>query len=343
MIDRVNKVIIGKDISRTSSLVIYAIPGGSADNVADGEVFVVDKNKKLLSAGATIADSEYVYVGVGLGSEVTLSNEAGTSITTRRLEFSDPIYGKFVKSYIGKAYTARTEKTVSFVNTGLTPVAGTEYILRVIYKDMVEHPGQFIHTYRHIATSTETVDSLFSSLANAVNAHTGRRVNASVTAGSDLLTLTAIQKPEGHTSLNDIDEDSWVNFDAFIVYVDSDGYWTNYGATKSQGTPVKGSGTWYQVRDREKGAFGYKGIMNRTAFPVIMPDFRTVKDETYDAIIIESSIPYKSPDNQYYKDTQVTTEIYIPNTATSNQMDQVLAVLNPWMASCPGNFSAVSF
>lgn len=333
MIDRVHSVIVGKDISRTASLVILATYG-VADNVADGEVFVCDKNKSLLPAGSTISDSEVIYIGVGLPGEVTYNDAAGNSLTTRKLRWSPAINGKRIKSYVGVPYTARVQQSISFVNTGLAPTAGTEYIVRVIYKDMVEHPGQFTHTYRYIATSSDasSVDVFFANLAAKINAHKGRRVEASVNATTDTLTLTAKAIPESTTSLNNIDEDRPVLFDAFIDYVSSTGRWVSYGATKTVTPMTYGSGNWYQVRDREKNALGYLGVLNRTKFPVKKPDFSTVVDETYNTIIIEFDSDIKAANDRYTTASQ-TVEIFIPDNASGNQMSDILAVLNPWMES----------
>ena len=46
MLNRVDKLLIGKDISRSSTLVLYTADG--TPNLADGEVVVLDKNMKEL-------------------------------------------------------------------------------------------------------------------------------------------------------------------------------------------------------------------------------------------------------------------------------------------------------
>jgi hypothetical protein len=227
----------------------------------------------------------------------------------------------------------------------MTPVVGTEYIVRIIYKDVKEHPGQFTQTYRYVST-TATLDTFGTAIAAKINAHAGRRVNATYTTGTDALLLTAREIPEGATGLTDIDKFSMVEFDVVFNYVNSSGNWTVWPTTSTTITysaAAKGSGEWETLRDLEKDVIGYRGISNLTHFPVLQPDFETVKDETYDMIVIEHEVPYQSPDNQYVKNAPQSTVIAIPYTATSNQMDSVLAQLNPWMASCPGAFANVSF
>jgi len=50
MFTRVTKVLIGKYINRTSRLVL----GGSSKNIAEVEIVVLDKNKKVMTAGQIV-------------------------------------------------------------------------------------------------------------------------------------------------------------------------------------------------------------------------------------------------------------------------------------------------
>lgn len=343
MFKRVDKVLIGKDISRTASLVV----GGASDNLAEGEIVVMDKNMSILSAGATIADTDTIYIIQGTGDLMTYYNPQGTAITgtaglgVRQIICSDPIEGRLVKNWRGVSYAPKQEKTAYVDLTGWTPVAGTQYLIRIIYKDVKEHPGQFTATYRTIAT-TATLDTEGAALAAKVNADSGRRVDATYTSGTDVLLLTAKAIPECTTSLTDIDKFSMVDFDVRFLYVDSDGYWQTIASTSTTVTesgPEYGQGNWEQVRDLEKAAKGYIGFTNRTTFPVKEPTTYTVKNETYDLLVIEHDKAYQSPDNQYVKQTPLTTIIALPENAS--QTTNVLAALNPWLESCPGAFNTV--
>lgn len=326
MIDRVHSVIVGKNVSRTASLVIYSL-NGSAGNLAEGEVFVADKNKKFVEGSIGVEDTDTIYIGVGLGSTVTYADASGNSLTTRRIKWSAPIMGKYVKSYVGTPYTARAQQSSSFTHS-FTPVAGKEYVLRIIYKDMVEHPGQFTHTYRYIATSSETTsDALFAKLAAVVNKHSGRRVSASNNSG--VFTLTALAIPESTTSVNDIDPDIPVHFVPVLASVESTG-WVNVAGTWAHTPTVKGAGNWFQVRDREKAALGYQGVTNQTLFPVKKPDINAVVGSTYHTIIIESEVEYKAADDRVRR-APVTVEIFIPSAA--GQLANVVSTLNSYMGS----------
>ncbi len=347
MLTRVNKVLIGKDISRDAQVIggIGIVTLCASTGLAEGEIVPLDENKLVLTAGSTIADTSTIYFVEGTGETISFTNETGTLVTSsRKIIFSDPIEGAKVKAWNGNSYAAKSEQSTAISVTGHTTVAGTEYIIRIIYKDINEHPGQFVHSYRIIGVGT--LDTDMASLVTKINSHKGRRVNASYATNTDILTLAAKPIPENTTSVNDIDEFSMVEFDAVTVYVDA----TTKLWTQSATWPVSttdtaasyGSGTWEQVRDMEKFAQGYRGVFNRIQFPVEKPDFRTTKSATYDLLVIEHDKSYQSPDNQYVKQTPLTTVIAIPVPSSGTQMATLLNEVNPWFASLPGAFTNVT-
>lgn len=347
MYSRVQKLFIAKDIARTSSLVVLPYHNGSGadnDNIASGEVVVLDKNMNVLTAGATVADSETIYIVEGLSTTQTYANEAGTSITARKLIVSDPINGRYMRNYSAKTYTAKVEKTATFGYINQTITAGDEYVLRIVYKDIKEHPGQYTHTYRWVVdAATATNDTLIAKIATLINTHEGARVTASVTnsGSNDYITLTAKAIPGCTTSLNDIDEFRMVDFEAFFYWIDQTAS-TYHGVgpfnqvTMSADTtyvgPIYPQGSWEVVRDEEKSHIQQQfGASNKIHFPVIKPDFRTVVDETYNQIVIEHDGMIQTPDNGYRKNTRLSTKIYLPVGA--GQTTNILAALNPWMES----------
>lgn len=327
---KVLKVLIGRDIARTSSLVI----GGSGDNIALGEVVVLDANRNIMSAGDTYADTQKIYIVEGLSDTYDYVTPNGTAITgVRKLLYSDAIDGNGVSTYNATSYAAATEQVYTINYGTLTPVVDEEYSIRIVYKDMEEHPGQFTYTYRVVATSTTLAD-LHALFVAAVNNHIGTRVVASGTSPN--LVLTA--KPyNDNATVDSINEYKQVNFEPFLF---SDNFASDATVTHTT-QPDKGDGTWQLVRDEEKWSQGYEGQTNRIHFPVIGPSFRTVLDETYDTIVINHKNWFTAADRTE-KQVEIITKLFIPNTATSNQGGNILAVLNPWMASLPKSFPNVS-
>lgn len=338
MINRVTHLLIGKDIARSAGVTAgedFVDFADGADALASGEIVVLDSNLVVLAAGATIADTDTIYIAQGTAN----TYDAGTLTGVREIVLSAPIEGAKVKRFTGEAYAAKSEQVTTLDFTGLTPVVGTEYIIRIIYKDITEHPGQFTHTYRYKSTTAVLADFI-DALDAKIAAHSGRRVNATNTATTLILTGRAIT--ECTSSLSNIDPFTMVEFDAFSVYVATTG-WTELEGSTGHSTVAasKGSGTWEQMRDLEKATLSHRGPSNPTHFPIIKPDMATVKDETYDLIVIEHDKGYRSPDNAYAKDASLTTVIALADGAS--QVTQVLAALNPWMASTPAALPGISF
>ena len=109
---------------------------------------------------------------------------------------------------------------------------------------------------------------------------------------------------------------SQVSMDATMYTQDPQSYLMNQPTaitglviTKTQGGPGKGNAKI--IRDRENAALGYKGIINRMYWPVIKPTLSVNLSATYDTLVIECENSYLSNDNQYIKNTPLTTELYV--------------------------------
>jgi hypothetical protein len=330
MLNRVNKVLIGKSVVGNGTI-LY----GTSHDFEAGEIAILDKNMTLLAPGSTINDTDTIYIAEIQVGTYDVVGETGVSVTgINKLLISDPIVGNSIKSYSGRSYSAAVEQVVTITPT-LTPVVGTEYVLRIVYTDTREKPGQVTATYRVVATDA-TLATLLAAFVAQINKHVQRRVVA--TGGSTDIVLTGRVMPYDVTdSVDSIDEYYQVNFKVFLTSA-------NWGTATTPivytTKPFPGNGTWKLVRDKEKFAQGYKGITNRTWFPVIKPSMRTVASTNYDCIVIESDLPVRTADNQYIKSQPITTELYVVNGAA--QTSTILSILNPWMASISNSFEAIS-
>ncbi|MHA1198094.1 MAG: hypothetical protein ACTSQF_01870 [Candidatus Heimdallarchaeaceae archaeon] len=367
MMERVNKVFIGKDINRTATGSDYE---SLLETIVEGEIIILDKNKTLIDGSAITyvegSATDTIFVAQGTSEQVVFTGEDGTVFTTRKTLLSSPIEARLVVNYHGQDFVVKAEQATTLTFTGV-PVLGTEYIIRIVYKDIKEHPGQFTQTYRHIATALDvaSLDVFTDSLAAKVNAHTGRRVQATETSTTVVLTGKPI--PECTTNISDIDEFDMVEFDVFMLRVNSDGDWVDAvdgtgltALTNVNVAPVFGQGNWEQVRDAEKLALGYIGVSNKTHFPVLSPDANVIKGTGaatggyYDTITIEHNKSYVAPNNQGMEVARLATIIYLQTALDgTNDGDQaglelttpeetgVVRALDGWMGSIPGNFQAL--
>lgn len=309
MITRVNSVIIGKKVPANYTTV---------DALNAGEVALFDENRALIKNQDAALKASTIYVGVCTG-DMSVTMPDGTSSTKKVVEYSNAIQKASKPSYVIGDYVAPVQEKIEIDLTSATIVIGHRYVLRIVYKDMYEAPGQFTHTYEAIAT-TETADDLSNALLKKINKHANRRVNA--TFASHKLTLTALPKDdnEGVYSLN---EYSVVSMEASLYVTIPGALLSNVpeavpGATITKTAGKPGKGYWKQVRDMEVRMLGYKGHVFTDAYPVIEPKRFVTEGATYDYFTIENDNLYLSPDNQYIKTTPLTTEVYIEHNSSNN-------------------------
>lgn len=333
---RVNKVLIGKDIARTLTVQITD-PTTTATYIAEGEVVVLDKDKNLLAAGSTVSDTDTIYIAVGTDDTYDYTKPDGTLVeNARKLDISGPVKANGIVTYKGvEADSAATERQATIdisTATSFTPEIGTEYVIRIVYKDINEHPGQFIQDFRVVADSV-TPSELTDAFVSKINKNKDSRISA--VNSSDDLVLTGKVIP--NSSADAIDEYQQVDFEVSLHEVTADD-WDDVSVTyNTEAHP--GNGNPKLVRDREKHALAYEGVTNMTQFPVIKPDMKVDMSTWYDAIVIESNVPYISTSLQYGESTPLTVELYMP--ANASQTTDVLAVLNPWMESAGNNAVSV--
>lgn len=306
MITRVDTVLIGKKCPTAYTTV---------DALAKGDVALFDQNKALITTAANAVNASTVYVGVA-GDNTTITLPNGTTATKRMVEYSNAIQKASKPSYVMGDYKAPVAEKIEIDLTNAKPVIGHRYVLRIVYKDLYEAPGQFTHTYETVATS-EVADDLGNALLKKINKHANRRVTA--TFASHKLTLTALPKDdnEGVYSLN---EYSVVSMEASLYVTIPGALLSNVpeavpGATITKTAGEPGKGYWKQVRDMEVRMLGYKGHVFTDAYPIIEPKRNVTEGASYDYITIENDNLYLSPDNQYIKTTPLTTELYVEESA----------------------------
>lgn len=302
MITRVDSVMIGKKCPADYTTV-------NALNA--GEVALFDENRALIKDQDGALKASTIYVGVCTG-DMTVTMPDGTSSTKKVVEYSNAIQKASKPSYVMGDYEAPVAEKIEIDLTSAKPVIGHRYVLRIVYKDLYEAPGQFTHTYETVATS-EVTDDLGNALLKKINKHANRRVTATFTGHK--LTLTAMPKDdnEGVYSLN---EYSVVSMEASLYVTIPGALLSNVpeavaGATIKKTAGHPGKGFWKQVRDMEVRMLGYKGHVFTDAYPIIEPKRFVTEGATYDYFTIENDNLYLSPDNQYIKTTPLTTEVYV--------------------------------
>lgn len=302
MIQHVDIVLIGKNIPTSYT---------TADALAVGDVALFDQNRAILKTAAEAANATSLYVGVAQ-NKVSVTMPDGTVAQKANIKFGNEIKKDSKPSAVIGEYVAPVQDKITITLTDATIVAGHRYVLRMVYKDMYEAPGQFTHTYEVYATSTDA-SVLAAALVKKISKHANRRINATL-AGS-VITLTAMEKDDNE-GVYSLSEYSTVSMEASLYVTIPGAILSNYpeaipGATitKTEGTP--GKGYWKQVRDAEVRFMGYQGHVFTGAYPIVEQPRMVEEGVEYNYITIENDNKYLSNDNQYIKTTPLTTEVYV--------------------------------
>lgn len=307
MITRVGTVLIGKNCPASYT---------TADALAAGDVAMFDQDRKIIKTAAEAVKASTLYIGVAQ-DKVTVTKPNGSTEQKANIEFSNAIQKDSNPSAVIGEYEAPVQEKVVITLTNATIVAGNRYVLRIVYKDMYEDPGQFTHTYEVFATSA-TAKDLADALVKKINKHANRRVSASNSEA--VITLTAMEKDDNE-GVYSINEYSVVSMEVSLYETIPGALLSNFPKAVAGATIVKtagkaGKGYWKQVRDREARQMGYKGHVFTGTYPEVEQVRKVVAGDTYDYATIENDNLYLSNDNQYIKTTPILTELYVKKGTT---------------------------
>lgn len=302
MITRVDSVMIGKDCPATYT---------NVDALNAGDVALFDENRALLKTTADVVKANALYIGVAQ-PKISVTMPDGTVAQKANVEYSNVIKKDSKPSAVIGAYVAPIAQKSVITLTDATIVAGYRYVIRIVYKDVQAAGMQFTHSYEAYANSNVAAD-LAAALVKAINKHSNRRVQASVTGA--VITLTAMAKDDNE-GVYSISEYSVVNMEVALYQTIPGALLSNQPAAVAgaviANTPANpGKGYWKQVRDIEARMMGYKGHVFTGAYPSIEQKRDVVENVNYDYATIENDNLYLSNDNQYIKTTPMVTELYV--------------------------------
>jgi hypothetical protein len=314
-------------------------------NLDNGEIIFIKRNGNMLAPGDTIADSDGFSIMQG-------------TATLGDIEVSGFIQGKNITKWEGKSYAAPVEQVIYIGNNGTvgdiedsTLLNETLYALTIVFKfDKDILPcRQDRYTFEYTTDASATVAELVLAFVAAINAHPycSQFVVAAAVGANIGISLTGLAQ-----TYNENSGYKQTTFDVFLdeaftqaTWIDSYGYIKVDGAAPTTTNavsiaPVPGVGTYALLNDLEEYAQGYKGVFNKTHWPV--PSYPTygVSGATYDVYVIEHEHNHQGVELQGQTTSPRKEYIFIPaGTALGTYVE---SVLNPYMASTPKQFSAVT-
>ena len=333
------KVMVSKDVT---------VDATGLSDLADGELCVVATDGTLLVAGETVSDSEWIYIAQGTAT-------AGEPLLSPRIK------GAGVTKWVGNNYAAAAQQ-VSYVGyngtTGAvtTTAIDTGDVLKLRINFPFDKEFRSLRTwsryFEYTAIADDSGAAAVTDLVAQINADSvcSQYLTAAVTtdgATARGISLTAIAQT--HSAYDNLEQ---VYFEVFLdgddwestTYVDQFGYIEAATRTTTNSASInvtKGVGTYDQVLDMERFAVGFWGQTNRTKFPVINIDTYALSTEGYDLYMIEWTDDVQANDLSWNRHLNQIV-VAIPYDAAAGNGAAFEALMNPWMASCPGAFSALA-
>ena len=324
--DNSTNILIGKNLARTAS--VQAIDGAGANYIADGEILVLNELHAPLTAGQDITNSPVIYVTQGRG---------GTN-GANGLKWSTAIDGRNVIRATALSYVAPAAQVTHIGNVGAGALAidvlpFTDYKLTIRYTHddelYSEQSNKRVFYYTTGASDTQlTIATAFASLINSeefFNA-TALVVNNGANYGIRL-TGQPLDFELGTFQYN------VMTFDIQL---------SGFGTTPVTYTTNadRGSGTYEQIAEMEWFTNGFNGVINRVHFPAPTGTQDATSGTTYDILAIEY---FDSSEAYAISGTKPAKKLlYIALPVNASQATQLLGQLNPWLASTPRQFAALS-
>lgn len=322
---------------RNSTLLIdkigVATDATSLTDLAEGEVNVIDAaTGAIVAAGKDITDYPVIQIVRGGASSAHT--------------FSAPIKGTQVKKWKGQSYAAAVQQVSTI--TIPTNVVGYIYNVAIIVTSNKiwgsQRQDRRVFSYTATDTSASTAATALAALINADEYLQGINVpnapGAILTATTNSADLILTGNAQTYDIVSGYEQNT---FDCMLEVKNASYTVVTHVSKVATTKPVPGSGTVSKVKDLERSLKALKGLDNFTMFPV--PSGNTSTDVeaagTYDLYIIEHDDVHPSADLNGQIASPLRTIIAVPsaNTTVTTALE---GVLNPWMASCPGAFSAVS-
>lgn len=296
-------------------LVTNGTEGSSLAALTAGQYIVVDESGTKVTATTELLPETKVQIVVQ-GSDGKI--------------YSDLIRVKDVVKYSKEAYRARVAavKTVTFS----TPVAGYEYNLLITDtsdKEILQH-RQNRRQYTVIAGTGETATTLGDKFRAKIAADPASIVVAS---GTSTLVLTAKAFSTQADAVGEYAEQYTFEVAAnqYPNTVPKVLQYQSAGTIANTTTADFGSGNGTQIVEMEQRGLGYRGIDNRSHFPVVLPAIQASATGTYDVYVLENENEYNSNSETFGRvSSPISTIIAVTAGAGTATIEPILEhIANP--------------
>lgn len=275
------------------------------------DIYAVDENCDRFKIGVVTSDS------------FQKADKMGNVTYIPVVKWSNIINAADVKSITKLDYKEDTEDTISIdfstipaETLDILSAGGCPVVLRLTFKDMPMRYRKWTESYSYVTMPGDGIQNIIQGLVkDIVRASKRQRVYAKIDGTK--LVLEAMKYDDDEQAVTE-------NVYAKVRF-DANAYWMNpqapgWAANNKYDLGVKfvkQEGVTYPasaklVRDRERSAFDYQGVLHRCCWYDPQPNMVTNIDNHYGGITIEFENQYHTADDLWRR-TKQTVEIYASN------------------------------
>lgn len=301
------KELVGK-------LVFMNCDAAAQDGSNIEDIYAVDENCDRFKIGVVTSDS------------FQKADKMGNVTYIPVVKWSNIINAADIKSITKLDYKEDTEDTISIdfstipaETLDILSAGGCPVVLRLTFKDMPMRYRKWTESYSYVTMPGDGIQNIMQGLVkDIVRASKRQRVYANIDGTK--LVLEAMKYDDDEQAVTE-------NVYAKVRF-DANAYWMNpqapgWAANNKYDLGVrfvKQEGVTYPasaklVRDRERSAFDYQGVLHRCCWYDPQPNMVTNIDNHYGGITIEFENQYRTADDLWRR-TKQTVEIYASNNGT---------------------------
>lgn len=301
------KELVGK-------LVFMNCDAAAQDGSNIEDIYAVDENCDRFKIGVVTSDS------------FQKADKMGNVTYIPVVKWSNIINAADIKSITKLDYKEDTEDTISIdfstipaETLDILSAGGCPVVLRLTFKDMPMRYRKWTESYSYVTMPGDGIQNIMQGLVkDIVRASKRQRVYAKI--DDTKIVLEAMKYDDDEHAVTE-------NVYAKVRF-DANAYWMNpqapgWAANNKYDLGVKfvkQEGVTYPasaklVRDRERSAFDYQGVLHRCCWYDPQPNMVTNIDNHYGGITIEFENQYRTADDLWRR-TKQTVEIYASNNGT---------------------------
>lgn len=308
------KELVGK-------LVFMNCDAAAQDGSNIEDIYAVDENCDRFKIGVVTSNSFQVADKMGNVKYVPVVKWSNIINAADIKSITKLDYKEDTEDTIGIDFSTIPAETLDILSSGGCPV-----VLRLTFKDMPTRYRKWTESYSYVTKPGDGIKNIMQGLVkDIVRASKRQRVYA-VIEGTKLV-LQAMKYDDDEQAVTE-NVYAKVRFDANAYWMNPHAPgWASNNKYDLGAKFLKREGVTYPasaklVRDRERSAFDYQGVLHRCCWYDPQPNMVTNIDNHYGGITIEFENQYRTADDLWRR-TKQTVEIYASNNGAEIGSEEI--------------------